>query len=73
MKRKMILYIRVFLSLFLAFTLKARAQVYADGRPGASLRMPCTDQGIVLRYGNGPDSCDVYGAREAVVNRVNDT
>ncbi|HZK63566.1 MAG TPA: hypothetical protein VFC34_05445 [Puia sp.] len=73
MKRKMILYVRVFLSSFLALTLKAHAQVYADGRPGASLRIPCTDEGIVLRYGNGPDSCDVYGAREAVVNRVEDT
>jgi predicted GH43/DUF377 family glycosyl hydrolase len=30
--------------------------------------MNAVDEGIVLRYGDGPDSCDVYGAREAIVN-----
>ncbi|MFD1143623.1 hypothetical protein ACFQ4C_21020 [Larkinella insperata] len=44
---------------------------YSDGRPAAKYRMACQDEGIVLRYGDGPDSCDTYGAREAVVNRDN--
>jgi len=39
---------------------------YADGRPNASRRMPAHDAGVVLRHGDGPDSCDVYGAREAI-------
>jgi predicted GH43/DUF377 family glycosyl hydrolase len=29
--------------------------------------MNATDEGIVMKYGDGPDSCDTYGAREAVV------
>jgi hypothetical protein len=32
------------------------------------LRINEVDEGIVLRYGNGSDSCDVYGAREAIVD-----
>ncbi|MDR3714482.1 MAG: hypothetical protein P4L51_16845 [Puia sp.] len=50
----------------------ARKSIYADGRPFAWKRIPCHDEGIVLKYGNGPDSCDVYGAREANVNHVGD-
>ncbi|MBS1667138.1 MAG: hypothetical protein JST58_07175 [Bacteroidetes bacterium] len=50
------------------------AQGYIDGRPQATKRInKCIDFGIVLKYGDGPDSCDVYGAREANVNKVNDT
>src|SRR6185312_974166 len=49
------------------------AQSYIDGRPQATKRVACKDFGIVLKYGNGPDSCDVYGAREANVNKVNGT
>ena len=49
------------------------AQGYIDGRPQATKRIECKDFGIVLRYGDGPDSCDIYGAREANVNKVNDT
>jgi predicted GH43/DUF377 family glycosyl hydrolase len=41
--------------------------MYSDGRPAASLRMNAKDEGIVMKYGDGPDSCDTYGAREAVV------
>lgn len=53
----------------------ATAQVasYIDGRPAAKLRLPCKDDGIVMRYGDGKDSCDTYGAREAVVNKDGDT
>jgi predicted GH43/DUF377 family glycosyl hydrolase len=46
---------------------------YIDGRPQATKRIECKDFGIVLKYGDGPDSCDIYGAREANVNKVNDT
>lgn len=40
---------------------------YLDGRPAATLRMDAVDQGVVLRHGDGPGRCDVYGAREAIV------
>ncbi|WP_461448634.1 glycoside hydrolase family protein [Mucilaginibacter sp.] len=43
---------------------------YLDGRPTATLRINCKDAGIVLKHGNGPDSCDTYGAREANVVKV---
>jgi predicted GH43/DUF377 family glycosyl hydrolase len=43
------------------------ASKYRDGRPEAKLRMSATDHGIVLRYGNGPDSCDILGARDVWV------
>lgn len=42
-------------------------QKYSDGRPEATLRMDAIDHGIVLRYGDGPDSCDVLGARDVWV------
>jgi hypothetical protein len=38
---------------------------YIAGRPHVALRIDAIDEGIVLRFGAGPDSCDVYGAREA--------
>jgi len=40
---------------------------YSDGRPGAVLRMEAKDYGIVLRYGDGPKKCDIYGARDVWV------
>lgn len=49
--------------------IRAQKTGYADGRPAASKRIACRDEGIVLKYGDGPDSCDTYGAREAIVNR----
>ena len=52
----------------LTFAQKAN---YFDNRPQATLRMDADDDGIVLRYGNGKNSCDVYGAREAIVNEEN--
>jgi predicted GH43/DUF377 family glycosyl hydrolase len=45
---------------------------YRDNRPVAKYRMEAEDVGIVLPYGNGPDSCDIQGAREAVINKEND-
>ena len=38
---------------------------YRDGRPEATLRMNAKDHGIVLRYGDGPDRCDILGTRDA--------
>jgi predicted GH43/DUF377 family glycosyl hydrolase len=62
----------IFIALFFCCT-SATAQTagYIDKRPQASLRMNSRDEGIVLRYGDGPDSCDVLGAREAIVNMEN--
>ncbi|QRR02155.1 hypothetical protein [Dyadobacter sandarakinus] len=51
----------------------AFAQTYIDGRPGVTRRVACMEEGIVLMYRDGPDSCDTYGAREAVLNREGDT
>jgi len=55
----------VFLSLISIFSVTA--QKYADGRPEATLRMDAKDQGIVLRFGDGPDKCDILGARDVWV------
>lgn len=50
----------------------ARAQlvIYSDSRPHANMRVSCKDAGVVMHHGDGPDSCDTYGAREAIVNKV---
>lgn len=62
------------LLLMLSGTTYVTAQkVYSDGRPATAARLACSDEGIVLRYGDGPDSCDTYGIREAVVNKEGDT
>ena len=45
----------------------ATLQKYSDGRPAATLRMDAKDHGIVLRYGDGPDKCDILGARDVWV------
>jgi hypothetical protein len=37
---------------------------YEDGRPQAKLRLPAKDYGVVLRHGDGPSQCDIYGARD---------
>lgn len=42
-------------------------KTYPDGRPPARYRMDAEDTGRVLRHGDGPNQCDVYGAREAIV------
>jgi len=43
------------------------SQNYSDNRPSAKLRMDAEDKGIVLKYGDGPESCDVLGARDVWV------
>lgn len=63
------------ISLLVCISLHAAAQKskYADGRPSTDLRVVCKDAGVVLLHGNGPDSSDTYGAREAIVNKVGST
>ncbi len=46
---------------------------YADGRPVATLRMDAVDQGIVMRYGDGPNKCDYLGARDVWVWKTDGT
>lgn len=73
--KKVLKYCGFLLVLLSALYSKSVAQKneYIDGRPSASLRMNFKDEGIVMRYGDGKDSCDTYGAREAVVNKEGDT
>jgi predicted GH43/DUF377 family glycosyl hydrolase len=52
---------------------KVRPLKYLDNRPVSKYRMDAEDVGIVLPYGNGPDSCDYLGAREAIINKEKDT
>jgi predicted GH43/DUF377 family glycosyl hydrolase len=49
--------------------LLAQQKKYIDDRPYPSSRVVCVDDGVVLKHGNGPDNCDTYGAREAIVNK----
>lgn len=53
--------------LILTTTFTATAQKYADGRPEATLRMNAKDYGIVLKYSDGPDKCDILGVRDVWV------
>ncbi len=46
---------------------------YRDGRPVPDARMYAVDQGVVLRHGSGPDSCDAFGARDVWVFRADST
>ncbi len=46
---------------------------YSDGRPEATLRMDAKDYGIVLRCGDGPNQCDVLGARDVWVFEADGT
>jgi predicted GH43/DUF377 family glycosyl hydrolase len=46
---------------------------YRDLRPTCKYRMEATDVGVVLHYGDGPDSCDIRGARDLWVYRANDS
>lgn len=67
---KNILPVFVLLSVFFSNAMGQTS--YVDGRPVATKRIACSDFGIVMRYGDGPDSCDTYGAREAVLNKEDD-
>jgi hypothetical protein len=45
---------------------------YPD-RPSPKYRLEAVDQGIVLKHGEGPDSCDYLNARDVWVWKYNDT
>ena len=49
------------------------ADEYSDGRPQAALRLQARDQGVVLRHGDGPEQCDIYGARDVWVHEFEGT
>ena len=40
-----------------------------DNRAIAIRRMDAVDYGVVLRHGDGPDECGIYGARDVWVFR----
>ncbi len=52
---------------------KQSGSLYLDGRPAAALRMDAKDHGIVLWYGDGPDNCDLLGARDVWVFEADGT
>ncbi|MCY1723479.1 hypothetical protein OU798_24220 [Prolixibacteraceae bacterium Z1-6] len=64
-----ILSLKIFAIVLLVLLSKflATAQKYEDRRPEAKLRMDAKDHGIVLRYGDGPNQCDILGARDVWV------
>ena len=62
-----------FICIFFLTYLSASAQHYSDHRPETSLRMNAMDDGIVMRYNNGPDSCDYLGARDVWVFEADGT
>ena len=40
---------------------------YPDNRPPVKFYVNAIDAGIIFKHGTGPDSCDVYGARDVWV------
>lgn len=44
-----------------------RRPPYRDGRVFAELRLDAQDHGVVLRHGDGPEQCDIHGARDVWV------
>ena len=66
---------RIALTSIILFLLlhSAKPQNYSDSRPRAALRMDAKDIGIVLRYGDGPDDCDIIGSRDVWVFKANDS
>ncbi len=40
---------------------------YPDNRPNTEQQLEAVDHGVVLRHGDGPNRCDVYGARDVWV------
>ena len=60
-------------SLLLVTSVLTAAQKQSDDRPEANLRIDAKDHGIVLRYGDGPQQCDILGARDVWVFEDNGT
>ena len=44
-----------------------KSSAYRDGRPVAKFRLDALDHGVVLHHGDGPERCDIYGARDVWV------
>ena len=57
--------VRIIITVLILVPVMVSAQQnYSDSRPQATMRLEAKDQGIVLRYGDGPDQCDMLGARD---------
>jgi len=68
------MYLRIAAIILLIFGAIASGKTkYSDNRPEATMRLEAKDHGIVLRYGDGPEQCDLYGARDPWVYKVKDT
>jgi predicted GH43/DUF377 family glycosyl hydrolase len=52
---------------------KPKPKTYPDGRPLATFRLQAEDQGVVLSHGDGPERCDVHGARDVWVYEAGGT
>ncbi|MGA2620788.1 MAG: hypothetical protein ABSF26_24460 [Thermoguttaceae bacterium] len=50
-----------------------RRAEYRDGRPAARYRLEAVDHGILLHHGDGPEKCDILGARDVWVYEANGT
>jgi predicted GH43/DUF377 family glycosyl hydrolase len=48
-------------------TISGNNPAYNDGRPSARYRLDAKDDGIVVKHGFAPDSCDYLGARDVWV------
>jgi hypothetical protein len=46
---------------------------YRDGRPAAKYRLDAQDHGVVLRHGDGPGRCDIFGVRDVWVFEADGT
>jgi predicted GH43/DUF377 family glycosyl hydrolase len=46
---------------------------YKDGRPECKYRMDVEDVGMIMPYGDGPDSCDQIGARDLWLFKADDS
>ncbi|MCY3018453.1 MAG: hypothetical protein NTW87_05405 [Planctomycetota bacterium] len=51
----------------------AEAVKYPDGRPSAPWRLDAQDHGRVMRHGDGPNQCDILGARDIWVYEADGT
>ena len=60
----------LYLGIFLFVSLIPK---YKDGRPECKFRMNAEDTGIIMAYGDGPDSCDILGARDLWLFKADDS
>jgi len=72
-ERKLSIKMAAIVMLLVGCSSSGSAQLHEDGRPAAVLRMDARDHGIVLRFGDGPDQCDMLGARDVWVFEADST